>query len=100
MSTVSWLLENLEKSPATEPAIFRVGRQWQSVAGFRRCGSFLSIYKDCATNEYCVHAGDDWFENQEPLLGYYDAALSWDDLIQQIADRYDAIRDRIRSRPA
>jgi hypothetical protein len=97
MSTVSWLLESLEKSPATAETFSRNGRQWQPIAGFRRCGSILAVYKDCATNEYCVHAGDDWPENQEPLLGYYDASLSWDDLIQQIAARYDAIRSSTRS---
>ena len=94
-ATVSWLLETLEKTPEAEASTFsHNGRQWQPVAGSRRCGSILAIYKDCATNEYCVHGGDEWFENQAPNLGYYDAALSWGDLIQQIAARYDAIRSR------
>jgi hypothetical protein len=48
------------------------------------------IYKD--PNSYCVHAGDDWVESQEPLLGYYSLELSWDDLLEQIAQRYDTIR--------
>ncbi len=93
-TTVSWLLETLEKSPSTETPISRAGRAWQPIAGFSRCGSIMAVYKDCSTNEYCVHAGDDWPESVEPLLGYYDASLSWGDLIQQIADRYDAIRSR------
>jgi hypothetical protein len=41
-----------------------------------------------------IHAGDEWKENEEPILGYYSLDLSWDDLISSIADKYDTIRNR------
>ncbi len=56
-------------------------------------GSIFAIYKD--TEEYCVHAGEEWNNNDEPLLGYYNIHLEWDELISNIAERYDDIRNNI-----
>ena len=91
-STVDWLNESLEPVAEDTPPLQRLGRTWQPVAGFSRCGSILTIYRDAT--EYCVHAGETWEEGQEPLLGYYRGDLSRSDLISQVAQKYDAIRAR------
>lgn len=51
-----WLTEALEPVVEDTPPLRRLGRNWQPIAGFSRCGSILAIYKD--TSEYCVHVGD------------------------------------------
>ncbi len=89
MDTVSWLNESLIRMN-DNTIIHRVGRQWEQVAGFSRVGCIFGIYKD--TNGYCAHAGDEWKENEEPLFGYYDIKLSWDELISMIANKYDSLR--------
>ena len=89
MNTVEWLHESLETIHNGTP-FTRLGRVWTPVAGFRNCGSILAIYKD--HTEYCVHAGDDWKEDEAPLLGMYNLSLSWNELIAEIAKRYDSIR--------
>jgi hypothetical protein len=96
MSTLDWLRNNLVMSSTTE-SINRVNRVWVPVAGFSSCGSVFAIYKD--THSYCVHAGDDWTESQEPLLGYYSLDLTWDDLLVQVAQRYDEIRNHSNPNP-
>lgn len=87
--TITWLQESLHKINDA-PILHRVGRSWEGVAGFSRQGCIFCIYKDTAT--YCVHSGEDWKEDEEPNLGYYNIALSWDELISAIAKRYDEIR--------
>lgn len=89
MNTVTWLHNNLVLTN-NKSVINRLGRQWESVAGFSQMGSIFCIYKDA--KEYCVHAGEEWEEGQEPLLGYYDIKLNWDELIVSIAHKYDSIR--------
>lgn len=89
MSTKDWLHESLIKSTNNE-SITRNNREWKHFAGFSSCGSILAIYYD--NNNYCVHAGDEWLENTEPILGYYDIKLNYDDLITEIAKTYDNIR--------
>lgn len=91
-TTVEWLTESLEPIAESTPPLHRLGRNWQPVAGFSRCGSIFAIYKDAT--EYCAHAGETWEEGQEPLLGYYSGDLSQGDLISQVAQKYDAIRTR------
>lgn len=89
-TTVKWITEALQEISETAPPLQRLGRSWQPIAGFSRCGSILAIYRD-ATG-FCAHAGETWEEGQEPLLGYYSGDLSRSDLISQIAQKYDAIR--------
>lgn len=91
-STVKWLNESLEPVAESTPPLHRLGRVWQPIAGFSRVGSIFSIYKDAT--EYCVHTGEIWDEGQTPMLGYYNGDLSLSDLIPQIAQKYDSIRNR------
>lgn len=72
------------------PVLHRAGLSWKPIAGFRKSGSIFCIYRGDTT--YCVHAGDVWPDADPPLIGYFPLDLSWDELIMQIADRYDAIR--------
>lgn len=90
-STYIWLKESLQNCNNITP-IQRVGRIWIPVAGFSSCGCIFTIYKD--TTNYCVHVGDEWNENEEPLLGYYDNYLSWDELLLQISKKYDRIKNK------
>lgn len=89
--TYTWLKDSLEF--VNEPVIKRNGREWVPVAGFRKVGCIFAIYKD-STN-YCVHGADTWDDNEEPNLGYYDINLSWDELLEQVSERYDSIRSRV-----
>jgi hypothetical protein len=75
----------------------RNGRRLLPLQGFRvgGGGGALCVYKDMDTGEMCAHAAGDgeyWNEGVPPLYGYFDASLSWDDLVTQLADRYDAMR--------
>lgn len=93
MSTFTWLKESL--TPVSEDIeLFRAGRPWKAVSGMRACGSILCIYKDDLN--YCAHSSCDevWMNEEDPSLGYYDINLSWDDLIKEIADKYDNIRNK------
>ena len=90
-STYVWLKEKIQPCNQ-ETIIHRVGRSWIPVQGFSSCGCIFVIYKD--TNNYCVHAGDEWNENEEPLLGYYDIHLSWDELLLQVANKYDSMKNK------
>jgi hypothetical protein len=92
MTTVDWLNQSLNICNDKESIICRLGRNWKPVAGFSKVGSIFCIYKD--ENNFCVHAGDEWNDNEEPLLGYYDINLTWDKLISQIAQKYDSMRSK------
>ena len=70
----------------------RGGVRWFGVAGFSICGSILAIYRNEA-GDYCAHAGDEWQRDQEPLFGYFDADLSFDQVIDQLSTRYDDMRN-------
>lgn len=94
MSTLKWLSESLECIDSNDTLI-RQGRVWKPIAGFRKTGSIFCIYKD--VKEYCVHVGEEWEENAEPLLGYYRLDLSWDELLFHIAQKYDSLRARSTS---
>lgn len=89
--TVDWLRKSLIPS-RDNPTISRCGHVWTHVAGFINVGCIFAIYKN--DTQFCVHAGDDWEVNGEPLLGYFDINLSYDDLLVQIAARYDEVRSR------
>jgi hypothetical protein len=89
MNTDYWLKDSLQVI-TSKSILNRCGKSWEPVAGFSQLGCIFCIYK--GDTAYCVHAGEEWKENEEPLLGYYDSSLSWDDLITQIAERYDTIR--------
>jgi hypothetical protein len=78
--------------------ITRNGILWKSVAGFSQYGCVFAIYQN--DYNYCVHSADDWKENEEPNMGYYDKSLSYDDLISKIADTYDKIREEVIKRNA
>lgn len=90
-NTKEWLKHSLIINNDTN--IVRNNRLWISVAGFSTCGSIFAIYKD--DKNYCVHAGDEWKENEEPNLGYYNKDLLYDELICKIADKYDEIRKKL-----
>ncbi len=90
-TTKEWLMDSLIRMTDTN-YITRNGRTWKSVAGFSTCGCIFAIYQD--DSNYCVHSGDDWNENEEPNMGYYDCSLSYDNLITEIANTYDRIRKR------
>ena len=90
-TTYDWLKNELTISESTD-TLYRVGRHLTHVAGLRVCGSKLVIYKD--KKGYCVHCGDEWIEDEKPLLGYYEADLDWDDLLHEIANKYDSIRSQ------
>ena len=96
-TTKEWLNHNLvEVDEKDRIPVLCQSREWVPVSSFRQCGSIFAIYKD--SKEYCVHAGDEWKENEEPLLGYYNLELSWDDLVSSIADKYDSIRNKVTER--
>ncbi len=59
-------------------------------------GCIVAIYKD--EKEYCAHSGEEWKEDEEPLFGYFSLDLPWDELIDRIAERYDAIRRKVLNR--
>lgn len=89
MSTTEWLHTSLQFTEQGK-IINRLGRNWTSIAGFSSCGCIFAIYKD--ENNYCVHVGEEWGENEEPLLGYYSNKLAWNELISEITNKYDALR--------
>lgn len=88
-TTINWLKRSLEDSQGE--VILRKNRTWIPVSGFRTCGCIFAIYKD--DTQYCVHVGDEWEPNEEPLLGYYDINLTWDELLYAIANEYDKLRN-------
>jgi len=93
MTTKEWLIANLIKNNR-EDAIVRNGITWNSFAGFTSCGCVFAIYE--SDNKYCVHSSDVWKENEPPNMGYYDKQLTYDELIDKIADTYDSIRKGIK----
>ena len=88
-TTKEWLMSLLIMD--SDNYITRNGILWKSVAGFSQYGCVFTIYQN--DNNYCVHSADEWKENEEPNMGYYDKSLSYDDLISKIADTYDKIRE-------
>jgi hypothetical protein len=97
MSTLEWLRDSLIASDSNTPPIIRNKNTWIPIAGFSRCGCIFAIYKNKDAHLYCVHTGDDWKEDESPTLGYYDGELSWNELLIEIAKKYDEIRTTITS---
>ncbi len=95
VTTKEWLMNSLILSN-NDYMIIRNGRVWSSFAGYSSCGCVFAIYQD--DNNYCVHSADEWKENEEPNLGYYDKSLSYDKLIGEIANNYDNIRNKIKNK--
>jgi hypothetical protein len=91
ITTKDWLMSLLQNSDNS--CITRNGILWKSVAGFSQCGCVFTIYQN--DDNYCVHSADEWRENEEPNMGYYDKPLSYDELISEIANTYDKIREKI-----
>ena len=87
-TTKEWLMSLLIMD--SDNCITRNGILWKSVAGFSQYGCVFAIYQN--DNNYCVHSADEWKENEEPNMGYYDKSLSYDDLISKIANTYDKMR--------
>ena len=90
-TTKEWLMSLLIMD--SDNCITRNGVLWKSVAGFSQCGCVFAIYQN--DYNYCVHSADEWKENEEPNIGYYDKSLTYDDLISKIADTYDKIREEV-----
>lgn len=90
-TTKEWLMSLLIMN-SDDDNITRNGILWKSVAGFSKCGCVFAIYQ--SDYNYCVHSADEWKENEEPNMGYYDKSLTYDDLIGKIADTYDKIREK------
>ena len=64
---------------------------WIQLAGLKQCGCILGVYKD-SSGRYCAHAGDTWGKNEEPLFGYFSKNLTLDEVIDELAVRYDAMK--------
>jgi hypothetical protein len=89
-TTKEWLESLLIMN--NDNCITRNGILWKSVAGFSQYGCIFAIYQN--DDNYCVHSADEWKENEQPNMGYYDKSLTYDDLISKIADTYDRIRGK------
>lgn len=66
------------------------------MAGYRMCGFVFAIYKD--DDNYCAHVtnpDDEWLENEPPLFGYYNVDLTWNELLHEIANKYDVMSNSI-----
>jgi hypothetical protein len=87
--TKEWLISQLIIS-IDDNYISRNNVLWKLVAGFRRCGWIFAIYQN--DSNYCVHSAEEWNENEEPNMGYFDKSLTYDNLICEIANRYDTLR--------
>jgi hypothetical protein len=86
----------IRKETDNQEVIIRDGRVLILVASFNRQGFIFEIYKD--DNNYCAHStlpNHEWLDIEPPLFGYYDINLSWNELLQQIANKYDSIRNSI-----
>jgi hypothetical protein len=92
ITTKEWLISRLVTNNDDNVCITRNGISWKSVAGFSHYGNVFAIYQNTEDSRYCVHSADDWKENEEPNMGYYDKELSYDDLIGKIANTYDNMR--------
>jgi hypothetical protein len=98
-TTKEWLTSLLiinSDNNSDNNSITRNGILWKSVAGFSKCGCVFAIYQN--DYNYCVHSSDEWKENEQPNMGYYDKSLEYDDLISIIANTYDKIREEVASR--
>ena len=91
-TTKEWLMSLLIMNTDNK-RIRRNGILWKPVAGFSQCGCVFTIYK--IDYNYCVHSADEWIENEEPNMGYYDKSLTYDDLISKIANTYDEMRSAL-----
>lgn len=90
LNTKEFLFSNLILNNDDNLSIIRNGKLWKLVASFRKYGCIFGIYKN--EFNYCVHSADDWNDNEEPNMGYYDVKLSYEELITEIANKYDNIR--------
>jgi len=93
ITTKEWLIRSMIIS-IDDNYITRNGRSWKHVAGFRICGYIFAIYQD--DNNYCAHYNEEWEENKEPNIGYFDKSLTYDNLIIEIANKYDNLRKESR----
>jgi hypothetical protein len=89
-TTKDWLMSLLIIN--NDKCITRNGIVWKSVAGFSQYGCVFAIYQN--DSNYCVHSADEWKENEEPNLGYYDKSLTYDELIDKVANTYDIIASK------
>ena len=89
-TTKEWLMSLLIMNSDNNCCITRNGILWKSVAGFSQCGCVFAIYQN--DYNYCVHSADEWKENEEPNMGYYDKSLTYDDLIGEIANTYSTFK--------
>ncbi len=72
--------------------IIRDNRVLSFDAGIKKDGYILAIYK--SEKEYCVHSFyeyDGWLETEPPMFGYFNIDLEWNDLLIQIANKYDSM---------
>ena len=72
---------------------YNLGKHWRCIAswrGFRILG--FCVYKN--ENEYCVHSGYDWKDDEEPNMGYYSIDLTRDELISKISEKYVELRKK------
>jgi hypothetical protein len=95
-STREWLEDSLEITGPEDASVLEIhGTRWIHVAGLRRCGSILAVYKDDA--RMCAHAGYDDEIRDFPSFGYFPLDLPWHDLLDVLAARYDDIRSSTTS---
>jgi hypothetical protein len=95
MTTKEWL-ENSLRPIDEDISIIRNGIVWKYVSGFSSYGCIFAICEN--DTNYCVHSGEDWKENEEPNLGYYQKPIQYNDLIIKIAITYDSIRANVLRR--
>ena len=91
-TTKEWLMSLLVMN-SDNNCITRNGILWKPVAGFSQYGCVFAIYQN--DDNYCVHSADEWKENEQPNMGYYDKSLTYDDLISEIANTYDKMREKV-----
>jgi len=92
-TTKEWLASLLVVKNDDNRHITRNGITWKYVTGFSQCGNIFAIYKN--DSNYCVHSADEWKEDEEPNMGYYDIDYTYNDLLTEIANVYDKIRINI-----
>jgi hypothetical protein len=100
-TTFDWLKNELvivdENNPNQYDIIIRDNKVLSSVARMKKNEHILVIYK--SDNEYCAHSFDEhngWLETDPPMFGYFDIDLTWNELLQQIANKYYSIRNSLK----
>ncbi len=101
-TTFDWLKNELiiadENNPAQFQVLIRDNRVFTTVAALRTSGHVFAIYK--SDDEYCAHSFNSedggWLETDTPMYGYFDINLTWNELLQQISNKYDSIRKSIQ----